>query len=289
MGLLVNWNGAIAPTASIPVLERGFLYGDSVYEVVRTFAGKPFGLREHLDRLRQSADYLYMPVPWSNKHIQEQVEQTLVQAGSGEYYIRIVVSRGTEDRINLLPSANLQPNLLVVVSSIDPQPVLSQTGIHLQIVDRFRNHQQALNPAAKTGNYLNNILALLEARQQGAEDALMLNPDGVVAEATTSNIWLVIGGVVHTPAVETGILHGITRRFLLQILAEQNIPYQETYLKPTDLWLAEEAFLSSSVRLLMPVRQIDTYTLPQCPGPMTQHLWLALLELMAQQSGLRSE
>jgi branched-chain amino acid aminotransferase len=289
MGLLVNWNGVIAPTASVPVLERGFLYGDSVYEVIRTFAGKPFGLQEHLDRLRQSAEYLYMPVPWSDEYIQEQVEKTLAQAGIGEYYIRVVVSRGTEERINLLPSANLQPNLLVVVSSIDPQPVLSQVGIHLQIVDRFRNHQQALNPAAKTGNYLNNILALLEARQQGAEDALMLNPDGEVAEATTSNIWLVINGVVYTPAVEAGILHGITRRFLLQILAEQGIPYRESRLKPSDLWLAEEAFLSSSVRLLMPVRQIDTYTLPHCPGPVTQHLWQQFLDLMAQSSRLRSE
>uniref|UniRef100_B8HY42 Aminotransferase class IV n=1 Tax=Cyanothece sp. (strain PCC 7425 / ATCC 29141) TaxID=395961 RepID=B8HY42_CYAP4 len=282
MTLLINQDGVIAPTATVSVLDRGFLYGDSIYEVVRTFAGKTFGLQEHLDRLRQSAAYLYMNVPWSDSHIQQEVNRTLDQAGPGEYYIRIVVSRGVESRISLLPTQSIQPSLTVIVAAIDPEPILSETGIHLAVVQRLRNDSRALDPAAKTGNYLNNILALLEARQHGAEDALLLNSAGEVSEATTSNIWVVQEGMVKTPPVEAGILHGITRHFLLKILRDNNIPHREVSLQPADLWSAEEAFLSSSVRLLMPVRCIDDFTLPACPGPITRLLWEELINLMKE-------
>lgn len=284
MSLLTNLNGVIAARATVSVLDRGFLYGDNVFEVVRTFQGRHFGLQEHLDRLRQSAAYLYMNVPWSDQHIQAEVERTLQQASWTESYIRIVVSRGTETKITLQPSANLHPNLLIVVSEISPEPMLSESGLHLIIGERRRTNQQALTPAAKTGNYLNNILALLEAQQQGAEDALMLNDQGEVTEATTSNLWIVRAGVVQTPPAEVGILKGITRHFLWQILQTHQIPCAEVILKPDDLWSAEEAFLSSSVRLMMPVNQINTYPLPQCPGKITRFLWQELLALMASEN-----
>ncbi|MBD2102583.1 aminotransferase class IV [Leptolyngbya sp. FACHB-261] len=280
MGLLVNQDGVISPTATVSVLDRGFLYGDSVYEVVRTLAGKPFGLQEHLDRLRQSAAYLYLDVPWSDDHIGTEVARTLEQAANPESYVRIVVTRGAEEEISLLPGAKLQPSLIIVVRPISPEAVLPAQGIHLRLVPRQRVDRLALNPAAKTGNYLNNILALLEAQQSGADDALLLNTRGELTEATTSNLWLVSQGVVRTPTVEAGILHGITRHFLLQVLREQGIPHEETELRPEDLWTAEEAFLSSSVRLLMPVAQIDDYPLPKCPGPLTRTLWEGLLTLM---------
>jgi len=287
MGLLINLDGAIAPTASVSVLDRGFLYGDNVYEVVRTFGGRPFGLSEHLERLRASAAYLYMEVPWSDAHIQAEVEKTLEQAGNLESYVRIVVSRGAESDISLQPGESLQTTLVIIVRSIDPEPKLSERGIDLCLVERQRNHQLALSPAAKTGNYLNNILALIEAQQQGAEDALMLNAQGEVTEATTSNIWLVQDGVVRTPAVSAGILHGITRHFLIQLLQEQQIPYEETTLIAEDLWSASEAFLSSSVRLIMPVRKINEYVLPLSPGQITRTLWQELLTLMQHQSALQ--
>jgi len=284
MGLLVNLDGAIAPTASVSVLDRGFLYGDSVYEVVRTFGGRPFGLQEHLDRLRQSAAYLYMEVPWSDAHIQSEVEKTLQQAGNAESYVRIVVSRGAESEISLQPSNELRPSLVIVVRPIEAQPTLSEQGIHLCLIERQRNASLALSPAAKTGNYLNNILALIEARQQGADDALLLNAEGELTEATTSNLWLVQDGIVRTPRVEAGILHGITRHFLLQLLRDRQIPYKEASLSAADLWTAEEAFLSSSVRLIMPVRKINDYTLPATPGKITRTLWQDLLALMQQQT-----
>jgi branched-chain amino acid aminotransferase len=284
MPLLTNLNGQISETAQISVLDRGFLYGDSIYEVVRTFQGRHFGLKEHLDRLRQSAAYLYMDIPWTDAEIQTEVEKTLAQAHWSDSYVRIVVSRGTESFISLQPSQALQPNLLIVISMIPPVPELSETGLHLVIPNRLRNSKQALNPAAKTGNYLNNILAFLEAQQMGAEDALLLNDRGEITEATTSNLWIVRDGMVQTPPTEVGILQGITRTFLLQILRQRNIPHQEIVLRPADLGSVQEAFLSSSVRLLMPVRQINDAVLPSCPGSMTRLLWQALLEEMEQHS-----
>lgn len=280
MPLLTNLNGHIAETAQISVLDRGFLYGDSVYEVIRTFRGRHFGLKEHLARLRQSANYLYMTVPWTDAEIQAEVEKTLTQASWLESYIRVVVTRGTESVITLQPSDKLQPNLLIVVSEIAPVPVLSKTGQHLVIPKRIRNHRNALDPAAKTGNYLNNILALLEAQQMGADEALLLNAEGKITEATTSNFWIVKENVVLTPPAEVGILQGITRTFIFRILEQHKIPYQEKILVPADLDSAQEAFLSSSVRLLMPVRQIDKDLLPTCPGAITRLVWQALLTLM---------
>lgn len=284
MGLLTNLNGVISETAEVSILDRGFLYGDSIYEVTRTFQGRLFGLQEHLDRLRQSADYLYLEIPWSDSQMRAEIERTLQQASWQESYVRLVVSRGTEATISLQPGANLKPNLLIVISEISPEPTLSETGLHLTIGARRRNDPRALSPAAKTGNYLNNILALLEAQHQGADDALMLNTQGQITEATTSNFWIVKAGVVYTPPAEVGILKGITRQFLLQILAEHNIPHQERELLPTDLDGIEEAFLSSSVRLIMPVNHIDRQPLPHCPGEMTQFLWAEFLKLMARES-----
>jgi branched-chain amino acid aminotransferase len=280
MPLLTNLNGHIAETAQISVLDRGFLYGDSIYEVIRTFRGRHFGLKEHLARLRQSASYLYMTVPWTDAEIQAEVERTLAQASWLESYIRVVVTRGTESAITLQPSAELQPNLLIVISAIAPEPVLSETGLHLVIPRRIRNNKNALDPAAKTGNYLNNILALLEAQQMGAEDALLLNSQGEITEATTSNFWMVRQNTVFTPPVEAGILQGITRTFILQILEQHKIPYEEKILMPADLETVQEAFLSSSVRLLMPVRQMNKDLMPACPGPITRLVWQALLTLM---------
>ncbi len=281
--LLFNLDGVISTDAYISVLDRGFLYGDSVYEVIRTYGGVPFALAEHLARLRASAAYLYMSVPWSDEHITHEVSRTLAAAPKGEYYIRIVVTRGADERIGLCPEPTTQPRLLIVLMAIAPEPVLNTAGIRLTVSQRQRTSQRALSPAAKTGNYLNNILALLEAQQAGFEDALLLNDAGEITEATTSNVWIVRAGVVETPPPSVGILHGITRATLLQILQQLEIPHREVVLTPADIASASEAFLSSSVRLLMPIRQVDG-TFFECPGPMTQRLWQALLTFMGEQT-----
>lgn len=288
MGILINLDGHLGPTASLSVLDRGFLYGDSVYEVVRTYQSRPFALQEHIDRLRRSAAYLYLGVPWSDQHICAEVERTIAAAGAGDYYIRIVVTRGADQRISLLPEAATQPRLLIILLPVDTNPQLSETGLALEISQRERVSRNALDPAAKTGNYLNNILALLEAQHHGKDDALLLNAAGQVTEATTSNLWIVRHGVLETPATEVGILHGITRSVLLKILQRLQLPHRETLLMPADLENATEAFLSSSVRLLMPIRQLGTYVLPECPGPITRRLWQELLNVMANQDSVPS-
>ena len=282
MSILTNLNGSIAPTASLSVLERGFLYGDSVYEVVRTYQGQHFGLAEHLVRLRKSAQYLYMDVPWSDDHIREEIERTLAQADWAESYVRIVVSRGAETKISLKPSPDIQPNLLIVLSEISPTPTMSQEGLHLVVPERLRNDQAALSPSAKTGNYLNNILALIEAQAMGGDDALLLNNQGFITEATTSNIWLVKQGKVFTPQSDVGILHGITRDFIFQILDDLKIPCEKVHWKLDDIGEPDEGFLSSSVRLLMPINQINQTKIAQVPGPITQKVWDAFIQLMAK-------
>jgi branched-chain amino acid aminotransferase len=279
MGLVVNFDGRIGADGAVSVLDRGFLYGDSIYEVVRTLHGRVFALDEHLARLRQSAAYLYMDVPWSDAEIGREVERTLQVADHPESYVRIVVTRGAEEEISLLPGDGLIPHLIIIVRPVGV-PVLNETGIRLVIPERLRNDRRALSPAAKTGNYLNNILALIEARQSGADDALLVSAEGHLTEATTSNFWLVRGGTVLTPPTTAGILHGITRAFVLGLLAEWGIPCREEPLTPADLAGAEEAFLSSSVRLIAPVASVDSTRLPTCPGPLTRRVFAGLVERM---------
>lgn len=282
MTVLTNLNGELSTNATVSVLDRGFLYGDSVYEVVRTYQGQMFALQEHLDRLRRSADYLYMSVPWTDAEIQAEIERTLTQVTWVDSYIRIVVSRGSETTISLDPSPGLTPNLLIMVKETPADPVFVEDGLYLAIVDRLRNDIRALSPAAKTGNYLNNILAKIEAQKQGADDALLLNADGWVTESTVSNLWVVKDGTLKTPQLDVGILQGVTRHFVFQLLREQQIPAAEALLKPDDLWAADEIFLSSSVRLIIPIRQINDHPMPQCPGPITRGLWKSFLERMAR-------
>ncbi|MBC7882450.1 MAG: aminotransferase class IV [Anaerolineae bacterium] len=280
MGLLMNLDGVITPDAQISVLDRGFLYGDSLYEVARTFGGRPFALLEHLARLRQSAAYLYINIRWSDAQICTEVERTLAAANNLESYVRIVVTRGAEEEISLFPGAEIEPHLLIIVRPIPPNPSLAEKGLHLTLLPRLRVDRRALTPAAKTGNYLNNILALIEAKQAGADDALLLNNQGEVTEATTSNLWILRKGILYTPVVESGILQGITRQFLLDLLKEWQIAHKEATLTQEDLWDAEEAFLSSSVRLIAPVGRIGDYSLPSCPGALTRRLFAGLIERM---------
>lgn len=284
MGILINLDGHIAPTASVSVLDRGFLYGDNVYEVVRTYQGRPFALQEHVDRLRRSAEYLYLEIPWFDDHICTEVKRTIAAAGKGDYYIRIVVSRGADQRISLLPEPQTRPRLLIILLPVDSHPQLSETGLSLEISQRERVSRNALDPAAKTGNYLNNILALVEAQRNGKDDALLLNNAGQITEATTSNLWIVRQGIIETPVTDVGILHGITRSVLLTILERLGLPHRQVFLRPEDLATATEAFLSSSVRLLMPIRELGVHILPECPGPVTRRLWQELLTVMARQN-----
>ena len=211
MANLCNVDGRISSEADarIPVLDRGFLFGDSIYEVVRTHGGVPLTWSEHWTRLKASAASLAMELDLSESVVARRVAETMAQADHGDCYVRIIVTRGTGDAPNIdLAYANSPPRWVLMVRPLQlsiGKPVL------LAMVDRLRNDRRALDPAAKSGNYLNNVLGLAEAKASGATDCIMLNQDGSVTEASTSNLFARIDGVWCTPPLNVGILAGITR------------------------------------------------------------------------------
>jgi branched-chain amino acid aminotransferase len=275
MGTVVLLDGeAFAPeSARISVFDHGFLFGDSVYEVVRTRHGRPFELAAHLARLRRSAEQTYLEIPYADSDLEREVARATELAGNAESYVRIIVTRGIGD-IELHPASCGRPTLLLIVTPLRlPAEHLYREGIRLAIVGRRRMDPASLSPSAKTGNYLNNVLAIIEAKRRGADDAVMLNTEGFLTEGTTSNIFFVRDGVAHTPALETGILEGITRGLVLRMLADQGLGAREGNYGPEELRGADEAFITSTIRDVMPVRDVDGATVGLTrPGPVTRRL-----------------
>lgn len=270
---LCNLDGQIVAErdARIPVLDRGFLFGDSIYEVVRTYGQEPFGWAEHWQRLCLSAAAIRMRLDLDEATVARRIAATLAAAGSGDFYVRLVVSRGTGDAPNIdLAYANSPPCWVVMVRPLTP---MSGKTARLAIVDRLRNDRRALDPAAKSGNYLNNVLGLAEAKDLGATDCLMCNAQGFVTEASTSNVFARIDGVWLTPRLDDGILAGVTRAHLLSWLPDVGEKVAEAHLTPADLRRADEVFLSSTLRDLAPVTHVDGR--PLCggeTGPAVQRL-----------------
>lgn len=262
MANLCNVDGRILPEAEarIPVLDRGFLFGDSIYEVVRTRGNVPFGWPEHWQRLQISAAALRLRLDLDERQLATRVAATLAAADHGDSYVRIVATRGVGKAPNIdLANASGPPCWLVFV-----RPLQSSSGapVRLALVDRLRVDRRALDPATKSGNYLNNVLALAEAKDRGATDCLMCNTDGFVTEASTSNVWARIDGVWCTPPLTAGILAGVTRALLLEFLPRCGERVAERDLRPADLRRADEMFLSSTLRDISPVTHLDDRQLP---------------------------
>ncbi len=274
MALLVNIDGKIreAGEAAVPVLDRGFLYGDSVYEVVRTYSGKPFALKEHLDRLERSAAKLDIRLP-ERGWIEEQVHTTLQAAGNRESYCRIIVTRGGGP-ITLDPTRATNPLTVVLVKEYEEFPDWMYTeGVRVHIPVIRRNPPSALDPAIKSGNYLNSILAFLEARRSGFDDALMLDVLGRVTEATSANVFMYHQRKLYTPSLQTGILEGVTRRLVIELASTHGFEVQEGDIFPEKLWTAHEVMLTSTLREVMPVVQIgDAPVSFGKPGPVARKL-----------------
>jgi branched-chain amino acid aminotransferase len=282
---LVHTGAAIVPAreASVPILDHGFLFGDSVYEVVRTANGRPFMLKEHLNRMRRSAAMIYLDMPWSDAEIGGRVTQLRAALPFPECYFRIIATRGPGP-VALLPDACMEPGLYLIGMDLLRYPArLYSEGCRVAVVRRLRNDPRALDPRAKTGNYLNNMLGLVEARKAGADDAVFLNADGHLTEATTSNVWLVERGKVVTPPVGEGLLEGITRAFLLAKLPEAGIPVTEAALDIDRLLQADEVFLSGTVKGIMPVTLIDGRRAGSGkPGPVASHAMQLYEEALAR-------
>lgn len=266
MANLCNIDGAISDEADgrVSVLDRGFLFGDSIYEVVRTHQGVPLTWGEHWARLQASAAGLQMELDLDEATVARRIQETLEAADHGDSYVRVVVTRGTGEAPNIdLAYANQPPCWVVLVR---PLTLLTGQPVHLGLVERLRNDRRALDPAAKSGNYLNNVLGLAEAKARGATDCVMLNADGQVTEASTSNLFVRLDGVWCTPPLDAGILAGITRGMLLAFLPRAGEAVVEQHLTRSDLNRAEEMFLCSTLRDMSPVTQLDGAAMPAAPS-----------------------
>jgi branched-chain amino acid aminotransferase len=277
-----------AEEARVPVFDRGFLYGDSVYEVTRTFGGKPFALGEHLDRMEESARRIAMALP-PRGEIDRAVEEAIAAARSGppgggppECYLRIVVTRGSGP-IGLDPALADAPRLVVLALPLKlPEEEVYREGAMLAVVGARRNAPGAIDPAVKSGNYLDSVMAVAEARVKGAYEALMCDPVGRLAEGASSNLFLVraAGGRLATPPLSVGLLEGITRRHVIALARRMGLSVDEVSLWPVDLARAEEAFITSSVRGIVPVVRVHLGGEAKepaiigagTPGPVTRRL-----------------
>jgi len=271
MQMIININGQIMPPekASIPVLDRGFLYGDSIYEVTLTYDKKPFLMKEHLDRLWSSASKIEMHLKYTRDDIIREVQKTIDHFGIPRAYIRIIITRG-EGEIGLDPMLSDDNNLVIIVKELPENPTWwYEQGVHMIIADLRRLPKKVLDPNLKSGNYLSNVMAHHQAKKVGAFDAILLNMRGYVTEGTTNNIWMVRKGRVITPPLEAGLLEGITRSSLLTIGKKHGIEMVEDNFTADELKSAQEAFLTSSTRELVPITKIDDERIGQgVPGPM---------------------
>jgi branched-chain amino acid aminotransferase len=259
MSFLASVNGIITPAeeARVCVLDNGFTYGDSVYEVLRTYGGRPFEPGRHFRRLRRSAARLGFDVPADDVQLLAQVDALLARAPGGESYIRIIVTRGVGDC-----SYNFErvqgPTVVMLQKPLPPYPARHyEEGIRVAAVGVRRNHPRALDPAIKSSNLLNNILAVREAQSRGAEEPVLLNQEGYLAEGASTNVFVARDGELRTPPLSAGILAGITREVVLEIVSGLGIPCREQPLHVDDLVRADEAFMTSTTREVVPVCQVD--------------------------------
>jgi branched-chain amino acid aminotransferase len=265
-------NGEVFDEASarISVFDRGFLYGDSIYEVMRTASGRPVDLDAHLDRLRRSGEAIALPIA-SEPMLREAIAEVLEAARNPESYVRVIATRGAGE-IGLDTSLADDPKTLIIVRPLAlPPRELYERGASIRIVGVQRTPRRAMDPAVRSGNYLNNIMALAEARRAGAYEALMCDARGRVAEGSTSNVFAVRGGELYTPALEIGLLAGITRQRVIELARDDGLEVVEGTLTPDDVRGADEVFITSSIRGVLPIGEVDGKAIA-APGPITSRL-----------------
>ncbi|MBX3459284.1 MAG: aminotransferase class IV [Planctomycetes bacterium] len=279
---VISINGEFIPPdkASISVLDHGFLFGDSVYEVVRTVHGKLFAADRHLRRLHASAAALAMPLQRADDWFLEHLKEMHKRASWEESYLRVIVTRGVGE-LDLHPASCASQTVVGIAKPLPQWPHDSYAhGCKVVLANVRRNPKQATDPAIKSGNYLNNVLAIMEARNEGATEAIMMNVQGFLTECTTSNVFLVKGGVVRTPALRQGLLEGVTRGFILEVCARLGLACEEADLRDEDLHNADEVFITSTTRDVMPVGTVGERKLPFVPGPVTLKIANAYHEML---------
>jgi branched-chain amino acid aminotransferase len=259
--------------ARISVFDHGLLYGDGVFEGIRAYNSRVFKLKEHIDRLFCSARALLLNIPLSHSEMMKAVVETCRRNKLRDGYIRLVVTRGV-GTLGLNPNRCRNPSVIVIAGKIQLYPPeFYEKGLEIITVPTVRNLHSALNPAIKSLNYLNNILAKIEANNSGCEEAVMLNSEGFVSECTGDNIFIIKEGKLFTPPLSAGALYGITRRTVMDLAVETGIAVSEPNLTRYDLFNADECFLTGTGAEIVPVVKIDGRTIGTGkPGAITRKL-----------------
>ncbi len=283
----VCWiDGAIVPlhAARIPVTDHGLLYGDGVFEGIRYYNGKPFGLDAHLQRLADSARAIALSLPEPLPRIAAIVQDVIAASGTADGYLRLVVTRGPGP-LGIDPALCRQPGLFVIAAPLALVPEeRREQGVSVIIAATRRLPPDGLDPRIKSLNYLNHILARIEANRAGADEAVLLNSQGHVTEGSADNLFMVKGDCLLTPPVIDGALDGITRSWVMARARELGILAAERSLSAFDLHTADECFLTGTGAELIPVRDIDGRELPACPGPVFRKLAAAFREAVGAAS-----
>jgi branched-chain amino acid aminotransferase len=243
--------------AKISVYDHGLLYGDGVFEGIRSYAGRVFRLREHVDRLYDSARSIHLELPMTRADMSQAVVDTLAANKLKDAYIRLIVTRGAGS-LGLDPRKTTDPQVIIITDSISLYPAeLYEHGLKIITAGTMRNHPSALNPRVKSLNYLNSILAKIEGTNAGCLEALMLNHKGEVAECTGDNIFAVRRGALHTPSIDAGILEGITRDAVIELARKAGIAVFERAMDRHDIYTADECFLTGTAAEVIPVVECD--------------------------------
>jgi branched-chain amino acid aminotransferase len=267
--------------ARVSIFDRGFLFGDSVYEVVRTYGGRPLALERHYNRLKRSAQALGFDLPFDGATMADHFSELIERLDRDSCYLRVIVTRGNYD-IVLCPPDEVTPSTVIIAGELPPWPDdYYEQGITLVTVGIRRNPRGALNPMIKSGNYLNNVLATIEAKEAGATEAVMLNAAGHVTESSTANIFFVKEGMLYTPPLEAGILDGVSRYMVMELALRFGIDCKEKLFESKELHAADEVFLTSTTREVMPVREMDQQPIP-APGPITSKLLAGFREYVRE-------
>ena len=301
--LFVNIQGELLPaeSATVNAMDHGFLYGDSVYETIRTFEKTPFLLGRHLDRLQRSLGKIFLEMPCSRDELEMQIQRTIDEVPiETDLIMRIVISRGVGP-IGLDIGMCSQPRYMIYAMELTPESIPQEAypdrgggGVHIVVSKVRRNSPRALDPCIKSGNFLNNILAFKEARDARAHDAVLCTSDGYLAECTTANIFLVKDGFIWTPR-SWGILDGITRAVLFEEAESAGLPIGETDIPPEALFNADEVFITSSVKGVVPVCMVNGRGVGSggnesgVRGPITQNLQRLYQGRMEKESRLVCE
>jgi branched-chain amino acid aminotransferase len=261
------------PDAKISVYDHGLLYGDGVFEGIRIYAGKAFKLKEHIERIYDSARSIKLEIPISPEQMAKAINDTIAINNKRDGYIRPIVTRGAGS-LGLDPRKCSDPQVIIIVDDISMYPPeMYENGMEIATVSTIRNHPNAVNPRIKSLNYLNNILAKIEGIQAGCLESLMLNHKGEIAECSGDNIFLVKHGILRTPPIDAGILEGITRNTIIELARKASITVEEVALTRHDVFIADECFLTGTGAEIIPVTKCDARAIGNGkPGPITRQL-----------------